>query len=666
MGADPSTIVIVDDDTDVRVLVRTRLRMSGQFRVVGEGADGAEAVALAEQHRPSLMLLDISMPGVDGLEALSRVLEASPTTRIVVFSGFEEQGLADKTKELGASAFIEKSTSLDALVERLAVITPEDGVATTVAPERPSDSVASAGPPGDRPLDQRVLDEHLERFREVFEEAAIGMATTTLTGRLIRANRALASLMGRSADDLVGVSYAQLTDEADGVVTAALDEINTRSVDVMHFEHGLPGQPDDRRVRATLAPVRDSGGRALYLFLQVQDVTVERAAAEELRRSEERFRLLVEAVEDYAIFMLDPDGHITSWNSGAQRSKGYTAHEIIGQHFRVFYPPEVQASRHPENELEAARRDGHYEEEGWRVRKDGSRFWATVLITPVYNDEGTHIGFTKVTRDSTQRRRLEQDREHALQALAAANAQLGRLNEQLKRAAADQAQFLAVTAHELRTPIGVVGGSAETLARHLDDLTVEERTELVDAMVSSTGRLRRLVADLLTASRLEASSLEMRLETVQVGDVLNRAGAVVRRAHPDAEIVADVPAGLAVTADHDRLAQAVENLLSNALRHGSSPVHVTAATTEPGTVEIRIRDSGPGVPEAVRPRLFSRFATGAASGGTGLGLFIVRELARAQGGEATYEPGPAGSVGGEFVLRLPGPSAPARDDEVRR
>ena len=144
MGTDPSTIVLVDDDTDVRVLVRTRLRMSGQFRVVGEGADGAEAVALAEQHRPSLMLLDISMPGVDGLEALPRVLEASPTTRIVVFSGFEEQGLADKTKELGASAFIEKSTSLDTLVERLAVITPDDGVAAPVASQRPSDSGTGA------------------------------------------------------------------------------------------------------------------------------------------------------------------------------------------------------------------------------------------------------------------------------------------------------------------------------------------------------------------------------------------------------------------------------------------------------------------------------------------------------------------------------------------
>jgi len=666
MGADPSTIVIVDDDTDVRLLVRTRLRMSGQFRVVGEGADGAEAVALAEQHRPSLMLLDISMPGVDGLDALPRVLAASPTTRIVVFSGFEEQGLADKTKELGASAFIEKSTSLDTLIERLAVITPDDGVATPVAPERPSDSATSAEPPRGLPLDQRVLDEHLERFREVFEEAAIGMATTTLTGRLIRANRALATLMRCSADDLVGVSYGQLTDHAEGVVTAALDEINSRPVDVIHFEHGLRELSDDRRVRATLAPVRDSSGRALYVFLQVQDVTAERAAAEKLRQSEERFRLLVEAVEDYAIFMLDPDGHVASWNSGAQRSKGYTADEIIGQHFRVFYPPEVQASRHPEHELEAALRDGHYEEEGWRLRKDGSRFWATVLITAVYNAEGTHIGFTKVTRDSTQRRLLEQDREHALQALAAANAQLGQLNEQLKRAAEDQAQFLAVTAHELRTPIGVLGGSADTLSRHLGELTVEERTELLDAMTSSTVRLRRLVADLLTASRLEASSLEMRLETVQVGHVLDKAVSVARRARPGAEVVVQVPDGLAVTADPDRLAQALENLLANALRHGSSPVHVTATPTEPGAVEIRIRDSGPGVPEAVRPRLFGRFVTGATTGGTGLGLFIVRELARAQGGEATDEPGPPGSAGGEFVLRLPGPSAPARDEGVRR
>jgi signal transduction histidine kinase len=186
---------------------------------------------------------------------------------------------------------------------------------------------------------------------------------------------------------------------------------------------------------------------------------------------------------------------------------------------------------------------------------------------------------------------------------------------------------------------------------------VEEREELVEAMVNSTGRLRRLLSDLLTASRLEASALEMREETVEIEDVLDRAVAVVRRSHPTAELVVDVAAGLAVTGDRDRLAQVLENLLVNAVRHGEPPVHVTARATESGTVEIRVGDAGPGVAAAVRPRLFNRFATGATSGGTGLGLFIVRELVRAQGGEVTYESGSAGSPAGEFVIRLDHPVA---------
>ena len=205
--------------------------------------------------------------------------------------------------------------------------------------------------------DEAALNEHLERFREVFEEAAIGMGTMTLTGRLVRVNRAFAGMLGRQASDLVGVFYGQLTDGRDKQVSAALEDIRLRPVDVVHLEHGIVG--DHRQVRATLAPVRDSDGRPLYLFLQVQDVTAERVAVDELHRSEERFRLLVEAVEDYAIFMLDPTGHIVSWNTGAQRSKGYNADEIIGQHFRVFYPAEVQNRKHPEYELGVALREGH-------------------------------------------------------------------------------------------------------------------------------------------------------------------------------------------------------------------------------------------------------------------------------------------------------------------
>ena len=658
MNRDPVTIVVVDDASEVRLLVKTRLRMSGLLRVVGEGADGAQAVALAREHQPALMLLDVSMPGMDGLAALPRVLEVSPSTRVVLYSGFEEQGLAGEAQRLGAAAFIEKSSPIDSLSDRLLDVLAPD--------ERPEPAgghgapLASGGPHGVPAVDQQVLDDHVERFREVFEEAAIGMATMTLTGRLVRGNRALAALLRRPVTELTGLFYGQFTDGRGEQVTAALEEIRRRPVDIVQLEHGLAGAADDRRVRAILAPVRDSLGRVLYLFLQVQDVTAERAAVEQLRKSEERFRLLVEAVEDYAIFMLDPTGHVVSWNSGAQRSKGYTDEEIIGQHFRVFYPPEAQARRHPEHELELALRDGHYEEEGWRVRKDGSRFWANVLITAVFNEVGEHIGFAKVTRDNSERRRLEQEREHAVQALASTNAELESANARLEQVAQDQAQFLAVTAHELRTPVGVLGGSAETLTRHGDDLTDEERAELLEAMETSSRRLRRLLADLLTASRLQASSLEIHPAPILVSDIVADAVTTVSRTTSDAEILVETPADLVVYGDRDRLGQAVDNLLANALRHGTPPVRITARRG-PGRVEIRVSDHGSGVTAEAQPRLFKRFATGRSSGGSGLGLFIVRELARVHGGEAFYEQGSPQQPSGAFVISLPsgdGPSDP--------
>jgi PAS domain S-box-containing protein len=622
------TIVLVDDAAEVRMLVRTRLRIDGRITVVGEGADGAEAVARAAELQPSLMLLDVSMPGTDGLEALPRVLEVSPATRVVLYSGFEEHGLAERGAELGAAAFVEKSTPIDALVEQLLGVLHRQG-----APA--GDAVRAEPPAGEEPAagaeDRAVLDEHLERFREVFEEAAIGMATMTLAGTVVRANRALATLTGLPAEQLVGTYYGDLTDGRSEAVAAALADVRNQPVNVLQLEHGVAGVEDGRILQATLAPVRDSSGRPLYLFLQAQDVTAQRRAVEELRRSEQRFRLLVEAVQDYAIFMLSPEGVIASWNAGAERSKGYKAEEIIGQHFRVFYPPEVQAAKHPEHELELALRDGHYEEEGWRVRKDGSTFWANVLITAVFDAQGEHIGFAKVTRDTTERRRLEQ---------------------RLQRAAAEQEQFLAVTAHELRTPIGVLGGAAQTLAEHWAELDDSERTELLEAMSSSTGRLRRLLADLLTASRLQSSALEFERVPVHVDDVLHKAVTDARRTSPDVEILGECPAGLTVLGDRDRLAQMLDNLIGNALRHGRPPVRVTV-TDGASEVTIRVSDSGAGVSEEMTPRLFDRFATGMRKGGTGLGLFIVREMARAQGGDADYEAPAEGSPAGAFVLTLP-------------
>lgn len=625
MGTDGErlpTIVIVDDAVEVRTLVRTRLRLSRRLAVVGEGSSGQEAIDLARHLRPDLMLLDVSMPGMDGLEALPVVREQSPGTRIVMYSGFDEEGLAERTLELGAAAFFEKASSLEGLVDDLLGLMDDGGAAPRRTPSTPAPAPSAVEP---------VLREHLERFREVFEDAAIGMATMTLAGRLVRANASLGQLTGRKAGDLVATSYAELAGPDGGLVDDALQSIVRGDRDVVHLEHRVVGgDPGSRRwLLSTVSSVRDAARRPLYLFLQVQDVSAQRAAEEELRLSEQRFRLLVEAVQDYAIFMLDPDGHIASWNTGAQRIKGWTADEIIGHHFRRFYPPDKQAERHPEHELELAVRDGHYEEEGWRVRKDGSMFWAQVTITAVHDRDGELLGFAKVTRDNTERRRMHEEQSH----------------------------FLAVTAHELRAPVGVLAGSAGLLEQSWAELPEAERGDLLRAMASSAGRLQRLLNDLLTASRIRSSALELDAEPFDLAAAVAQIVHAAHRFDDAADIVVDVPPGLTVLADSDRFAQMVENLLGNAIRHGEPPVTISAAA-DSEHVEVVVTDAGTGVPDGMRSRLFERFAT-SSDGGTGLGLYIVRALARAQGGEATYR-----SDDGAFVITLPLAEPAAAPTEV--
>lgn len=609
------TVLVVDDAAEVRTLVRARLRMSGLVEVVGEAGDGAEALGLVTALRPDLVLLDVSMPVMDGLDALPRILQASPQTRVVMYSGFQEEGLAHRALELGAAAFLEKATALDTLAEELTAIL--DGAGPVPPAEQPE---------VDTDAERRVLRDHLERFREVFEDAAIGMATVTLAGQIVRANRSLAAILERSVDELVGTSYVEVAGESAGAFEGLLASILAGTASSGGIEHDVAGAAAYRRVIATFAPVLDSERRPLYLFAQVQDVTGQRGAEEELRRSEARFRLLVDNVEDYAIFMLSTEGLVESWNAGAQRIKGYTEDEIVGRHFRAFYPRELQESGHPEHELVLALRDGHYEEEGWRIRKDGSQFWANVLITAVHDYDGRHVGYAKVTRDITERRAIQDERDAS-------------------------AHFLAVTAHELRSPVGVLGGTADLLAAHWNELDDAERTELLTGMSTSATRLRRLLTDLLTASRLQSSRLELDRQVVDVAEIVADSVATLRRSNPELDVAAEAAPGLLVDGDPGRLGQAVDNLLGNALAHGAFPVRATAAQVG-GDVVIEVRDGGPGVPTEMRERLFERFSTGLSTGGTGLGLYIVRQLARSHDGDAWYRP-PEGDDPGAFVIRVP-------------
>jgi PAS domain S-box-containing protein len=638
-GGPRRSIVLVDDSSEVRALVRRRLESSG-FDVVAEGADGDEAILLAYRHAPALLLLDTSMPKADGIEALPAILALSPETKVVMFTGFEEPGLAARARELGAADFVEKSIRLEDLPERLLRILDVGRPVGSRLGSRPGSgdgpaAIGSSPPLREETFDQEqaVLSQHVQQFRELFDRAEVGMATLTSSGTVVRANGALAGLMSCAPDDLVGVDYGRLTVGKGDELDRRLKDISTLGEDLTSFEHYLPapvGEEPTRIVRATLAPIRDARGQVLYVFAQVHDVTSQRAVESDLRRSEENFRRLVTAVVEYAIFLLDVEGKVVSWNSGARRIKGYDAHEIVGRHFRVFYPPEEQQAGHPEHNLEAALRVGSFAEEGWRLRKDGSRFWASVVISPVYDDGGSHIGFAKVTRDLSEQREHEEERRRFLE---------------------QRVHLLSVTAHELRTPTAVIDGSAVALLAEWEGMSVAERDELLGGIRTSADRLRRLAGDLGTASRVYGETLELQLADMSLTEAVR--GAMTRGlvAGFDVPILVDVPQEAVLHADAVRLGQAIDNLLDNAVRHGSPPIRLTGIVDDE-VVRIRVSDAGPGVPAELVPHLFERFAIAGSTGATGLGLYIVREIARGHGGEAAYHPRTRGEPA-TFEIGLP-------------
>src|SRR3954451_15464910 len=212
----------------------------------------------------------------------------------------------------------------------------------------------------------------------------------------------------------------------------------------------------------------------------------------------EQLALLVESVQDYAIFMLDPEGIVVTWNRGAQRIKGYRADEIIGRHFSTFYTPEAMARDHPSHELEIAIEVGRFEEEGWRVRKDGSRFWASVVITALLDSDGTHIGFGKVTRDLTERRALQQD--------------LLRSNAELQR-------FAALAAHDLAEPLRTIGGFADLIKRRYLEQLPAEAVPFFDQIVAGVSRMDALIESLLGYTR--SGELPPNEEVVALGPAVD-------------------------------------------------------------------------------------------------------------------------------------------------
>jgi PAS domain S-box-containing protein len=361
------------------------------------------------------------------------------------------------------------------------------------------------------------------------------------------------------------------------------------------------------------------------------------------------YRLLVHSVKDYAIFALDPRGHVISWNLGAQKLKGYKESEILGRHYSIFYPPEALIEGKPKRLLETAIRDGRVEDQGWRVRKDGTRFWADVIITALRDDTGTLVGFAKVTRDLTERREAEEALRNSAQRASAAEA-----------ANRVKAEFLAAMSHELRTPLNAIGGYAELMELGVAGPVTERQKEYLDRIRTGQLHLLAIINDLLNYSRIESGQVAYELEQVDLGPLVESVRSLV---DPQARRKRITLSGqrpsrkVAAHADRLKVEQIALNLLSNAVKFTGEEGRVT--TTVGGTedrVWFRVEDSGPGIPIDKREAIFEPFvqlgrSLSSIHEGTGLGLAISRDLARAMNGDITVagEPG----QGATFTLFLP-------------
>jgi PAS domain S-box-containing protein len=608
----------------------------------------------------------------------------------------------------------------------------------------------------------------VERFRDLIsniQDYAILMLDPE--GLIVSWNAGAAAITGYAAEDIIGSHFSRFHPPEAIATNLPAHELAVASKEGRREDEGWRVRKDGSLLWANVIITRmlDADGELLGFSLILRDLTERRRQELTLRESEERFRLLVSGVKDYAIFMLDPRGIVTTWNTGAEFIKGYSASEIIGSHFSRFYPPEAIARHLPETELHGAMMEGRFEDEGWRIRKDGSRFWANVIITAVRNASGQLVGYSKITRNLSERRKYEEElrrseerfrllvdgvTEYAIMMLDAegfvsswnagaerikgyksaeilgkhvshfypseairASAPWEELNvarttgrvttegwrvrkdgtlfwaasvvtalqdadgrlygfakvtqdltqRRNSEALADTAQrmheFIAMLAHELRNPLAPIRNAVALMGRKgLGDPTLEAMRQTIDRQ---SVQLTRLLDELLDVNRIARGQFSIQRELIDFRDVVSRALESSRplidsRQHRMDLALPDQP--VPVLGDAVRLTQAVVNLLNNAAKYtqtrGSIRLTVTPRDTE---IELKVKDNGRGIERDMLEKVFDLFVqvdptSNAAIGGLGVGLALVRRVAELHGGSVQARSEGKGR-GAQFIMRLP-------------
>lgn len=450
---------------------------------------------------------------------------------------------------------------------------------------------------------------------------------------------------GYEADEIIGQHYSRFLTEEDRAAGLPQQALKIAAAEGKYEATGWRVRKDGTRfwANAVIDPIRDEAGNLIGFAKITRDITDKKEAEQALYESEQRFRLLVEGVRDYAIYMLDTGGNVTNWNAGAEAIKGYKATDIVGQHFSNFYTPEDRANGEPVRALATALSEGKYETEAWRIRKDGSRFFAHVVIDPIYDDTGRHIGFGKVTRDITQQRQARQELEEARAALFQSQ-KLQALGE-----------LTGGIAHDFNNLMTVIRGSAELLTR--DNLPEEKRRRYLEAILETSDRASTLTDHLLAFGRrqpLKPEVIDLNVRIDALGEVLSRTlGAKI-------EVRLELaPTLWRVEVDSAQLETALLNAAFNARDAMTEGGTITLATRNVPAGEngkmggdyvcVAVCDTGEGMSPEIRDRVFEPFFTTKGVGkGTGLGLSQIHGFAAQSGGRAEID----SEMGAGTTLRL--------------
>ena len=413
-------------------------------------------------------------------------------------------------------------------------------------------------------------------------------------------------LKGYSAQEAIGRSFAMFytpEDRRSGLPVRLLESARRDGrVESLGWRLRKDGTPFWADV--VITALRDESGALVGFGKVTRDLTAEHELEESLKRSEERFRLLVSQVKEYAIIALDASGTIESWNAGAERLKGYTWQETIGRSFSMFYTPEDRRSGLPLRLLDQARREGSVEHSGWRVRRDGTTFWGDVVLTALHDGDGELTGFAKVTRDLTERKQLEDA----------------------------QASFLGTIAHDFRTPIAAMKGFTELVR----DAPEELREDFLARIDANADRLMQMMRDLVGYATAHSISTTSRPELVDLAALARETVSTMGSAEDLRRVV--LPENVVqVLADRASLERVVVNLVGNALKYSTTGPVAVGVSRIGDRVRLSVADEGRGIAPEDLDSIFEEFERGRLAGdgdgGTGLGLTSVRSLVEEQGGK---------------------------------